>query len=29
MLEQVKTLDEKETKRVFGEGLPPGLKLLQ
>jgi len=29
MLEQVKELDEKETKRVFGEGLPPGLKLLQ
>jgi len=28
MLEQVKELDEKETKRVFGEGLPPGLKLL-
>jgi molecular chaperone DnaK (HSP70) len=29
MLEQVKELDEKETKQVFGEGLPPGLKLLQ
>ena len=29
MLEQVVSLDERETKRVFGEGLPPGLKLLQ
>ena len=29
MLEEVKELDEKETKRIFGEGLPPGLKLLQ
>ena len=28
MLETVKTLDEAETKKVFGEGLPPGLKLL-
>jgi molecular chaperone DnaK (HSP70) len=28
MLEQVKELDEKEAKRVFGEGLPPGLILL-
>ena len=29
MLEKVKELDEKEEKRVFGEGLPPGLKLLK
>jgi len=29
MVETVKKLDETETKRVFGEGLPPGLKLLQ
>jgi len=28
MLETVKELDENETKRIFGEGLPPGLKLL-
>jgi len=28
MIETVKELDETETKRVFGEGLPAGLKLL-
>ncbi|UZE96330.1 Hsp70 family protein [Alkalimarinus alittae] len=29
MVETVKELDEAETKRVFGEGLPVGLKLIQ
>ncbi|WP_250655823.1 Hsp70 family protein [Alkalimarinus coralli] len=29
MVEMVKELDEAETKRVFGEGLPVGLKLIQ
>jgi len=29
MVAAVKELDETETKRVFGEGLPPGLKLIQ
>jgi len=29
MVDAVKALDETETKRVFGEGLPPGLKLIQ
>ena len=29
MVETVKELDESETKRIFGEGLPPGLKLIQ
>ena len=28
MVEQVKELDEKEEKQIFGEALPPGLKLL-
>jgi molecular chaperone DnaK (HSP70) len=28
MLEQVKELDEKEEKQLFGEALPPGLKLI-
>jgi len=29
MVETIKELDEAETKRVFGEGLPVGLKLIQ
>jgi len=28
MVEQVKELDEKEEKQIFGEALPPGLKLI-
>jgi hypothetical protein len=28
MVEQVKELDEKEEKQLFGEALPPGLKLI-
>jgi len=28
MVEQIKELDEKEEKQIFGEALPPGLKLL-
>ena len=28
MLEQVKQLDEKEEQLIFGEALPPGLKLI-
>lgn len=28
LLEQVKELDEKEEKQIFGEALPPGLKLI-
>lgn len=28
MVSQVKTLDEKEEKQIFGEALPPGLKLI-
>jgi hypothetical protein len=28
MIEQVKELDEKEEKQIFGEALPPGLKLI-
>jgi len=28
MVAQVKTLDEKEEKQIFGEALPPGLKLI-
>ncbi|GAB6140009.1 Hsp70 family protein [Methylosoma difficile] len=28
MVEQVKVLDEKEEKQIFGEALPPGLKLI-
>ena len=29
MVQTVKELDEAETKKVFGEGLPIGLKLIQ
>ena len=28
MVEQIKELDEKEEKQLFGEALPPGLKLI-
>jgi hypothetical protein len=28
LLVQVKELDEKEEKQIFGEALPPGLKLI-
>ena len=28
MVEQVRELDEKEEKQLFGEALPPGLKLI-
>ncbi len=28
MVEQLKELDEKEEKQIFGEALPPGLKLI-
>lgn len=28
MVEQIKVLDEKEEKQIFGEALPPGLKLI-
>jgi len=28
VVEQVKELDEKEEKQLFGEALPPGLKLI-
>ena len=28
MVEQIKELDEKEEKQIFGEALPPGLKLI-
>ncbi|MGZ8165325.1 MAG: hypothetical protein ACXW04_07565, partial [Methylobacter sp.] len=29
MVEHIKELDEKEEKQIFGEALPPGLKLIK
>ena len=28
MVEQIRELDEREEKQIFGEALPPGLKLI-